>query len=107
MAELLSTEWIEQVEPLLAAIGERVQVVVTGGPHGDVHLGPADEPDLVLTTTADVAREMIDGILDVNVAYMQGRLKTAGDTGVLLRILPKTRTPEFTRCRQQLQSLID
>jgi putative sterol carrier protein len=103
----LTTAWIEQVEPLLGDMTERVQVVVTGGPDGDVRLGVAEEPDLVLTTPYDDALEMIHGTLDVNVAYMQGRLKTAGDTGVLFRILPATRTPEFAERRQQLQSLTD
>ena len=50
---------------------------------------------------------MIDGTLDVNVAYMQGRLKTAGDTGVLFRLLPATRTEAFAARREHLQSLTD
>jgi putative sterol carrier protein len=107
VAKFLTPDWVEQVEPMLAGIGERVQIVVTGGPDGDVHLGPRDEPDLVLTTNYEVAREMIAGTLDVNVAYMQGRLKTTGDNGVLFRILPRTRTPAFTEHREQLESLTD
>lgn len=107
MAEFLTSSWIEQVEPLLGDMTERVQVVVSGGPDGEVRLGVADEPDLVLTTTSDDARAMLDGTLDVNVAFMQGRLKTAGDNAVLLRILPETRSEAFAARRQQLQSLTD
>jgi putative sterol carrier protein len=107
MAEFLTAEWIEQVEPLLADVGERVQIVVTDGPDGEVRLGTDDDPELVFTTTADVAREMIDGVLDANVAYMQGRLKTAGDNALLLRLLPKTRSEAFAEHRRALQSLTD
>ncbi len=103
-------KWVEQVEPWLAGLrdpGDRVQLVVTGGPEGDVRLGAADDPDLVLTTTADVARGMLDGTLDPNVAFMQGRLKTAGDNALLLRILPETRSEAFATHRAHLQSLTD
>jgi putative sterol carrier protein len=107
VAEFLTEAWVEQAAPVFADLGERVQVVVSGGPNGDVSLGVADEPDLVLTTTADVARELVDGTLDVNVAFMQGRLKTAGDNALLLRILPRTRTAAFADRLHQLQSLTD
>ena len=107
MAKFLSSDWVEQVEPLLEGMVDGVQVVVTGGPDGDVHLGRTDAPALVLTTTADVARELIDGVLDVNVAYMQGRLKTAGDNALLLQLLPKTRSEAFTRRRNELRALTD
>lgn len=107
MPGFLTSAWIEQAGPVLDEVSERVQLVVTGGPDGEVRLGAPDEPELVLTTTYDDAREMIDGTLDVNVAYMQGRLKTSGDTGVLLRLLPATRTPEFAERRKQLQALTD
>ena len=107
MPGFLTSAWIEQAEPVLGELPERVQVVVSGGPDGEVRLGAPDDPDLVLTTTYDDAREMLEGTLDVNVAYMQGRLKTAGDTAVLFRILPATRTPAFIERRHQLQSFTD
>ena len=108
MAEFLTTAWVELVEPELAGLTERVQLVVSGGPDGDVHLGAVgDEPALVLTTTAPAARAMLDGTLDPNVAYMQGRLKTAGDSALLLRLLPGTRSEAFTERRRKLQSLTD
>jgi putative sterol carrier protein len=107
VAEFLTNAWVEQAGPLLDDLTERVQVVVSGGPDGEVRLGVVDEPDLVLTTTADDARALLDGTLDANVAFMQGRLKTAGDNAVLLRILPQTRSREFTERREQLQSLTD
>jgi hypothetical protein len=36
-----------------------------------------------------VAAELAAGTLHPNVAFMQGRLKTAGDPGALLRVLPR------------------
>jgi putative sterol carrier protein len=110
VADFLTGAWVEAVEPLLDDLGdagERVQLVVTGGPEGDVRLGAADDPDLVLTTTFDVARELLDGTLDPSVAFMQGRLKTAGDNALLLRILPRTRSDAFATRRAELHSLTD
>ncbi len=107
MAPFLTPAWIKEAEPFLGEVSERVQLVVSGGPDGEVRLGVADDPELVLTTTAADARAMLDGTLDVNVAYMQGRLKTAGDTAVLFRLLPATRTPVFTERRETLRSLTD
>ena len=107
MPQFLTPAWITVAEPFLGDVTERVQLVVSGGPDGEVRLGVTEDPDLVLTTTADDARAMLDGTLDVNVAYMPGRLKTAGDTAVLFRILPATRTRAFSERRETLRSLTD
>jgi putative sterol carrier protein len=107
MAEFLTSAWVEQAAALFDDLTERVQVVVSGGPDGEVRLGAAGEPDLVFTTTAPDARALLDGTLDVNVAFMQGRLKTAGDNALLLRLLPQTRSEAFATRRAHLQSLTD
>lgn len=61
----------------------------------DVALGLEAEPDLTLTISPEDARLVLEGELDPSVAYMQGRLKTAGDNCLLLRVLRWTATPAF------------
>ena len=74
-----------------------VQVVVGGTPTGDVkfHLAVADgvvttatpgnnsKADVALTIPHAEAQAMLAGELDPNVAFMRGRMKTAGDPGLL------------------------
>lgn len=114
MAAFLTDDWVADVAPLLAPLdqaggpgGGRVQLVVSGGPDGEVRLGAGDDADLVLTTTAPDARAILDGDLAVNVAFMQGRLKTAGDNAVLLRLLPLAAGDAFTEHRRILLTHTD
>jgi hypothetical protein len=60
-----------------------------------VALGCGGEPALTLTVGTEDAALMADGKLAPSVAYMQGRLKTAGDNSLLLRVLRWTATPAF------------
>lgn len=46
------------------------------------------EADAVWTLTEDDARDLAAGTLDPAVAYMRGRMKTAGDAGAPMRVLP-------------------
>ena len=78
-----------------------VQVVVTGLPDGDgswrvrvddgvvaeVEPGAAQGADLTLTLPAAVAREVASGATTASAAFMQGRMKTAGDLGLVLDVL--------------------
>lgn len=78
-----------------------VQVVVTGLPGGDgswqvqvddgvvVAVGPGTpaSPDLTFTLPAAAAGEIASGSLTASAAFMQGRLKTAGDLGLVLDVL--------------------
>jgi hypothetical protein len=78
-----------------------VQVVVTGAPDGDAKfharlddgvvaqaaLGTQPAPDVTLTASYPDAGAMAAGELDPSVAFMQGRLKTAGDPGLVLDLL--------------------
>ena len=107
MTAWLSDEWVDAVAGELAglegpsSLTGSVQVEVTGGPDGDrgVHAeldggrlvalrpGPAPSPDAVLTLTDADARAVVDGQLDPAVAFMQGRMKVAGDMAVVLDLL--------------------
>jgi putative sterol carrier protein len=78
-----------------------VQVLVTGLPDGDaswqarvddgvvveVGQGAPAAADVTLTLTAPVAFAVADGSLTPSAAFMQGRMKTAGDPGLVLDVL--------------------
>lgn len=54
-----------------------------------------DEPDFVLIVEPVVLTALRDGSLDVDVGYMQGRVKLTGNVGRFLDVLPLLKTPEF------------
>jgi hypothetical protein len=78
-----------------------VQVVVTGLPDGDgswqvrvddgvvaeVATGVPPTADLTLTLPVALAEEVASGALTASAAFMQGRMKTAGDLGLVLDVL--------------------
>jgi hypothetical protein len=106
VSEFLSDEWIAALEGTGAAPGPSatVQVVVGGTPAGDVkfHLAVVDgvvtaaapgnnsKADVSLTIPHVEAQAVLAGDLDPNVAFMRGRMKTAGDAGLLLDLLSAT-----------------
>ncbi len=103
MAEFLSEEWVAGLVGAGAAPGATgtVQVVVTGAPDGDgkVHarvddgvvaeaaVGTRAAPDVTFTVSYPDAAAIAAGDLDPSVAFMQGRMKTAGDPGLVLDLL--------------------
>ena len=78
-----------------------VEVLVTGLPDGDaswqvrvddgvvadVAPGAPASADLTLTLPAAIATQVAAGELTVSAAFMQGRMKTAGDVGLVLDVL--------------------
>jgi putative sterol carrier protein len=87
----------------------QVQVIVKGAPGGDrkcvltfagdeltgAEDGVLADAPLTITVTPADADALLARELDPSVAFMQGRLKTEGDTGVLLALLPVTRTARY------------
>lgn len=114
MATFLTQGWLDRLCALAEALPERpgatarLQVVVTGGPAGDVAyvqviedgrlvscvLGRDDSADVTLTQLYSDAVLIATGELDGNVAFMQGRVKVVGDMGRLMAIMPLTQSPE-------------
>jgi hypothetical protein len=106
-AERPSADWLATLLGAGAAPGPSltVQSVVTGALGGDAeaHLrlddgvvvehasGTLVAPDVTLTATSADAAAMAVGELDPNVTFMQGRMKTAGDPGLLLELLAYVR----------------
>ncbi len=105
MARILSAEWIDVVRSAAPTVGDaRVECTVTGGPDGDVKLhaagndvslGALEDADVSLTVPYAEAIAIAQGELEPSVAFMQGRMKTAGDPGKLLDLLAATATPAF------------
>ena len=128
MADLafLSPEWVDRHRELGAALPERpgltarVEVTVTdpGGRRVQAQYwlawedgravdgGPGPDPsaEVQLTSPAAVAAELASGAVDASAAYMQGRLKTAGDQAALLRLLALTATPEYGAALRELEA---
>ena len=107
MAAYLSDEWLAGPhDPMAAAAGAAgIEValvhVVTGGPQKELShgtrasadgtveklLADATEGDLTFTCAFADGLALARGEVSPNVAYMRGRLKATGDTGLLLRVL--------------------
>ena len=121
VAEWLSEQWVVQTRGAIdldAPFAGLVQVTVSGAPGGDVHFhrlydggrvveagpGPAKNPDVALTLPFDDARDVLEGRLDPSVAFMQGRLKTAGDQGCLLGLLAGWSSPAGAASLAQLRA---
>lgn len=122
MAKYLSPEWIDegralaQAQPERPGASARMQYVVTGGPEGDIKywwqledgkllesaLGAIDDPDFTMTLGYQDSVKIQKGELDMNTAFMQGRMKVAGAMGKLMALLPLTSSAEY----QELQATI-
>lgn len=123
MAKYLSQEWLDDVRELAATqpprpgATARIQWVVGGAPDGDVkywwHLedgrlidcgiGALDDADITLTYRYDDARKVALGELDPNAAFMQGRMKVAGDLGKLMQLLPITASSEYRALQDEVR----
>jgi hypothetical protein len=114
VARFLSTEWIDVVCDAAPSVGDAtVECTVVGGPDGDVKvhaagndvaLGGLAGADVSLTVPYPEAVAIAQSDLEPSVAFMQGRMKTAGDPGKLLDLLAATATPEFREGLERVAS---
>jgi putative sterol carrier protein len=127
MAKWLTQEWHEQFKTLAESQPERpgasarMQYVVTGGPDGDVRyywvlengkllesqLGDLPDPEITLTVTHEDAMKIQQGELDANAAFMQGRIKVAGNMAKLMSLLPLTNSPEYKQLQEQVRQVTE
>ena len=127
MTKYLSQEWLDQARGLAAGQPERadatarIQWLVTKGPEGDVaywwqlvdgrlvesSLGKLDDPDITLTLSYEDSVKIQQGDLDANAAFMQGRMKAAGNMGTFLQLLPITSSPEYRALQAELRQLAE
>ena len=127
MTSWLSTAWIDEaVSAASELVGSEslsgsIEVVVTGGAEGDVvvhiefaqgrltgaRLGAASPADVTLTLSDADARNVLSGDLDLNVAFMQGRLKVDGSMALVLDLLALAATDDARACRDQVAAGTD
>lgn len=122
MAKYLSQEWLDLQRQLAQDFPERpgatarMQYVVTGAPEGDVRyytvienglmqentLGTDDTAEFTLSTTYDDSVKILNGDLDANAAFMQGRMKVTGNMGKLMSLMPLTQSAEYKAIQAQV-----
>ena len=127
MAKYLTQEWLDQGrelakdQPERAGASAKMQYVVSGGPEGDIkyywvleagkllesQLGEIAEPDFTMTSTYDDSVAIAKGTLDANAAFMQGKMKVAGNTGKLMALLPLTMSPEYKALQEKIREITE
>lgn len=127
MAKYLTQEWLDEGRELAKDQPERpgasakMQYVVTGGPEGDIkyywvlengkllesQLGEIAEPDFTMTSTFEDSVAIAKGTLDANAAFMQGKMKVAGNTGKLMQLLPLTMSPEYKALQEKIRAITE
>ncbi len=119
MPEWLGDEWSSTFAAHLAALPAVVELVVTGGPGGERRWhwayrggapgagapGPAEGAAVAFTLGEPDARALLTGEGEPSVAFMRGRMKSAGDPGLVLRLLEATSGPAYEAWRSDLAAL--
>ncbi|MEX0663744.1 MAG: SCP2 sterol-binding domain-containing protein [Acidimicrobiia bacterium] len=121
----LTQEWLDEArehakdQPERPGASTTIQYVVTGGPDGDIkyywvlengkllesQLGDIAEPEITMTSTYDDAVRIQQGELDPNAAFMQGRMKVAGNMGKLMSLMPLTMSPEYKAVQEKIRAI--
>ena len=123
MTKYLSQDWLDRARGMAAGQPERpgataaIQWLVAKGPDGDIAywwqlrdgrlvesaLGKLDEPDITLSLSYEDSVKIQKDELDANAAFMQGRMKVAGDMGKFMYLLPITNSPEYRALQAKLR----
>jgi putative sterol carrier protein len=127
MAKYLTQEWLDESRELAKDQPERpgtsakMQYVVTGGPDGEIkyywvlengkllesQLGEIADADFTMTSTYDDSVAIAKGDLDANAAFMQGRMKVAGNVGKLMTLMPLTMSPEYQDLQEKIRGVTE
>lgn len=127
MSKYLSQDWLDTVKEFAQEFPERpgatarMQYVVTGAPEGDVkyyqviengkmlesQLGEIPDADFTLTQAYEDAMKIQKGALDANAAFMQGKIKVAGNTGKLMSLMPLTQSTEYKAIQEKVDEVTE
>ncbi|MDP9070078.1 MAG: SCP2 sterol-binding domain-containing protein [Actinomycetota bacterium] len=127
MSKWLTQEWLDEYKTLAESQPERpgasarMQYVIAGGPQGDIkyywvlengklleaQLGEMPDPEITLTLSLEDAMKIQQGELDANAAFMQGRIKVAGNMAKLMSLLPLTNSPEYKQLQQEVRQVTE
>jgi alkyl sulfatase BDS1-like metallo-beta-lactamase superfamily hydrolase len=127
VAHYLSAEWHQLVLdhavslPARPGVSAVVACVVSGSPTGDVRyfqdvedgrivaqgLGERPGADFTVTSTWADAVQILSGEVDPNVAFMQGRMKVAGNMAKLMVLLPLTVSDDYRAMQAKLRALTE
>jgi putative sterol carrier protein len=115
MAKFLTQEWLDLQKDLAQEFPERpgasarMQYKISGARDGDVTfhtviengkilenaLGEDDQAEFTMAVGYEDFTKVSKGDLDANAAFMQGKIKVAGNMGKLMSLMPLTQSAEY------------
>ena len=124
MPKYLSQEWLDEFvklavdQPTRPGATVKIQYKASNGPDGDVdyywvidegkildaQLGMVDGADFTMTTAYDDAVKVQKGELDATAAFMQGKMKVAGNMAKMMSLLPITNSPEWKALQEKVNA---
>jgi putative sterol carrier protein len=127
MPKYLSQEWLDEFvtlaadQPARPGATVRIQYKVTGGPEGDIDyywiidegkfldakLGPIDGADFTMTNSYDDAAKIQRGELEPTAAFMQGKIKVAGNMAKMMSLMPITNSPEWKALQEKVNAVTE
>jgi len=127
VARYLTQEWLDQARAMAADQPERpgascrLNGTVSGSPEGEIsaccvvvngrvteaRMGALEDAEVTLTASWDDAVRIGQGELDVNAAFMQGKVKASGNMAKLMALLPLTATPECKALQARVRALTE
>ena len=127
MAKYLAEEWFDETraigadQPDRPGASVRMNWVVTGSPRGEIdyhtviedgrvvdsRLGLLTDAEVTLTATWGDSVRIAEGELDINAAFMQGKVKASGNMAKLMSLLPLTATPEYKQLQDRIRAVTE
>jgi alkyl sulfatase BDS1-like metallo-beta-lactamase superfamily hydrolase len=127
MSKYLTQEWLDETKAMASdqpdrpGASVRMNYVVTGVPGGDVQyywilengkllessLGSLEDGEVTLTTAWGDSVSIAKGDLDMNAAFMQGKVKVTGNMAKLMSLLPLTNAPEYKQLQERIRAVTE